>query len=143
WSRNGGATGWGARAASARRAWGRHRAAPLRRSRRRRPGSGPGSAPAWALVAAGGPPPPRPAPGPGAALPRPGLGPCAEPSSVYGIDNLVYGAYSVLRTRRERGAAMNVAIEVSGLRKAFGAVDVLDGIDLSVRRGTVHALRGP
>src|SRR5699024_12805124 len=38
---------------------------------------------------------------------------------------------------------MNVAIEVSGLRKAFGAVDVLDGIDLSVRRGTVHALLGP
>ena len=38
---------------------------------------------------------------------------------------------------------MNVAIEVSGLHKAFGAVDVLDGIDLSVRRGTVHALLGP
>ncbi len=38
---------------------------------------------------------------------------------------------------------MNVAIEVSGLHKAFGAVDVLAGIDLSVRRGTVHALLGP
>ena len=38
---------------------------------------------------------------------------------------------------------MNVAIEASGLHKAFGAVDVLDGIDLSVRRGTVHALLGP
>src|SRR5699024_8735357 len=125
------------------RTWRPHRAPPHRRSRRRRPRSAPGSAPAWAPVAAGGPPPPRPAPGPGAALPRPGLGPCAQPSSVYGIDNLVYGAYSVLRTRRERGAAMNVAIEVSGLRKAFGAVDVLDGIDLSVRRGTVHALLGP
>ncbi|WP_277051312.1 ATP-binding cassette domain-containing protein [Ruania albidiflava] len=38
---------------------------------------------------------------------------------------------------------MNVVIEVSGLHKAFGAVDVLAGIDLSVRRGTVHALLGP
>ncbi len=38
---------------------------------------------------------------------------------------------------------MDAVIEVSGLRKAFGAVDVLCGIDLSVPRGTVHALLGP
>ena len=38
---------------------------------------------------------------------------------------------------------MDVAIEVSGLRKSFGAVEVLSGIDLRVERGSVHALLGP
>jgi ABC-2 type transport system ATP-binding protein len=35
------------------------------------------------------------------------------------------------------------AIEVRGLRKSFGDHTVLDGIDLSVTRGTVFALLGP
>lgn len=35
------------------------------------------------------------------------------------------------------------AIEVSGLRKSFGARTVLDGIDLEVEAGTVFALLGP
>ncbi|WP_179804546.1 ATP-binding cassette domain-containing protein [Micromonospora purpureochromogenes] len=35
------------------------------------------------------------------------------------------------------------AIEVSGLRKAFGDKIVLDGIDLEVRAGTVFSLLGP
>jgi len=35
------------------------------------------------------------------------------------------------------------AIEVSGLRKAFGDKAVLDGIDLDVRTGTVFSLLGP
>jgi len=35
------------------------------------------------------------------------------------------------------------AIEVNGLRKAFGSQVVLDGIDLEVRRGTITALLGP
>ncbi|MGK5683472.1 ATP-binding cassette domain-containing protein [Actinoplanes sp. URMC 104] len=35
------------------------------------------------------------------------------------------------------------AIEVSGLRKAFGNKTVLDGIDLTVRAGTVFSLLGP
>jgi ABC-2 type transport system ATP-binding protein len=35
------------------------------------------------------------------------------------------------------------AIEVSGLRKAFGDKVVLDGIDLDVRAGTVFSLLGP
>ncbi|MGN9806114.1 ATP-binding cassette domain-containing protein [Micromonospora sp. L32] len=35
------------------------------------------------------------------------------------------------------------AIEVSGLRKAFGDKTVLDGIDLDVRAGTVFSLLGP
>jgi ABC-2 type transport system ATP-binding protein len=34
-------------------------------------------------------------------------------------------------------------IEVAGLRKAFGPVTALDGLDLSVPRGTVCALLGP
>lgn len=38
---------------------------------------------------------------------------------------------------------MDTAIEVRGLRKAFGAVEVLSGIDLRVERGAVHALLGP
>src|SRR5699024_6957768 len=93
-------------------------------------------------VAAGGRPPPRPGPGPGAGLPRPGLGPCAQPSSVYGIDKLVYDAYSICRTQT-KGVVMNVAIEVSALHKPFGALAVLGGIDLRVERGSVHALLGP
>ncbi|ORT58890.1 ATP-binding cassette domain-containing protein [Streptomyces sp. CB03238] len=35
------------------------------------------------------------------------------------------------------------AIEATGLRKAYNDVLVLDGIDLRVERGTVHALLGP
>ncbi|WP_280837634.1 ATP-binding cassette domain-containing protein [Micromonospora sp. A200] len=35
------------------------------------------------------------------------------------------------------------AIEVSGLRKAFGDKTVLDGIDLDVRAGTIFSLLGP
>jgi len=35
------------------------------------------------------------------------------------------------------------AIEVSGLRKSYGGTVVLDGVDLSVRAGTVTALLGP
>lgn len=38
---------------------------------------------------------------------------------------------------------MEPAIEVRGLHKSFGAVDVLSGIDLQVDRGAVHALLGP
>ncbi|WP_194927446.1 ATP-binding cassette domain-containing protein [Catenulispora pinisilvae] len=35
------------------------------------------------------------------------------------------------------------AIEVSGLRKAYGGKTVLDGIDLSVPQGSIYALLGP
>lgn len=38
---------------------------------------------------------------------------------------------------------MNLAIEVTGLRKRFGPTEVLDGLDLSVAAGTVFALLGP
>jgi branched-chain amino acid transport system permease protein len=36
-----------------------------------------------------------------------------------------------------------MALEVQGLSKHFGGVKAVDGIDFSVRRGTVHALIGP
>ena len=35
------------------------------------------------------------------------------------------------------------AIEARGLRKSYGDVDVLEGVDLSVERGTMFALLGP
>src|SRR5215217_3464175 len=35
------------------------------------------------------------------------------------------------------------AIEVRGLRKSYGSVQALDGVDLTVRRGEVLALLGP
>ena len=38
---------------------------------------------------------------------------------------------------------MTYTVSVSGLRKAYGEQVVLDGIDLSVERGTVFALLGP
>jgi len=40
------------------------------------------------------------------------------------------------------GGAAN-AIEVRGLRKSFGRTTALDGLDLSVRSGEVHAFLGP
>ena len=35
------------------------------------------------------------------------------------------------------------AIEASGLRKRFGPTKALDGLDLTVRTGEVHAFLGP
>src|ERR1700677_3422890 len=40
-------------------------------------------------------------------------------------------------------AVMTNAIEVSGLRKSFGATKALDGLDLTVQAGEVHAFLGP
>ena len=37
----------------------------------------------------------------------------------------------------------NLAIEASGLVKTFGAVRAVDGVDLSVRRGSVYGVLGP
>jgi ABC-2 type transport system ATP-binding protein len=42
-----------------------------------------------------------------------------------------------------RSAAAPPAIEVRGVRKAYGGVTALDGVDLEVRRGEVLALLGP
>ena len=38
---------------------------------------------------------------------------------------------------------MTVAIEVSGLRKAYGGLEAVRGIDFDVRRGEVFGLLGP
>ncbi|HMC37898.1 MAG TPA: ATP-binding cassette domain-containing protein, partial [Actinomycetota bacterium] len=38
---------------------------------------------------------------------------------------------------------MAAAIEVKGLRKSYGDVEAVKGIDLSVGEGTVFALLGP
>jgi len=40
-------------------------------------------------------------------------------------------------------AAGDTAIQVRGLRNAFGSVKMLDGVDLDVATGGVHALLGP
>ncbi|MGY3615163.1 amino acid ABC transporter permease/ATP-binding protein [Bradyrhizobium sp. USDA 10063] len=48
------------------------------------------------------------------------------------------------RARRTATIARNnVAVEVKGLRKSYGAQSVLDGLDLTVRVGEVIALLGP
>jgi ABC-2 type transport system ATP-binding protein len=39
--------------------------------------------------------------------------------------------------------ASDLAVEATGLRKAYGKVPVLDGVDLSVERGSVYSLLGP
>ncbi len=44
---------------------------------------------------------------------------------------------------RRAGATEERVLHITGLAKHFGGVRALDGVDLSVRRGTVHALIGP
>jgi ABC-2 type transport system ATP-binding protein len=39
--------------------------------------------------------------------------------------------------------AMSDAITVEGVRKAYGEKKALDGLDLTVARGTVHGVLGP
>ena len=46
------------------------------------------------------------------------------------------------RTARNVGAA-TAALEVRDLRKSFGGVRAVDGVDLTVKSGTVHGLIGP
>jgi ABC-2 type transport system ATP-binding protein len=48
-----------------------------------------------------------------------------------------------MSTPADPRSAPDLAIEVHGLRKAFGDTTVLDGVDLEVARGTVYALLGP
>lgn len=38
---------------------------------------------------------------------------------------------------------MDAVIRTAGLRKNFGSVAALDGLDLSVEAGTVHGFLGP
>ena len=56
----------------------------------------------------------------------------------------IEGAAPPLPLLAERGeASLEVALEISGLKKYFGGLKALDGVDMAVRRGTVHALIGP
>jgi branched-chain amino acid transport system permease protein len=41
------------------------------------------------------------------------------------------------------GTSSEIALEITGLAKHFGGLKALDGVDLAVRRGAVHALIGP
>ena len=43
----------------------------------------------------------------------------------------------------EQPGAAGLAISVRGLRKSYGSVEAVRGIDLEVRRGEVLALLGP
>ncbi|MET1016084.1 MAG: ATP-binding cassette domain-containing protein, partial [Leifsonia flava] len=38
---------------------------------------------------------------------------------------------------------MNTVVDITGLRKTFGRVTALDGLDLSVAAGEVHGFLGP
>ena len=54
------------------------------------------------------------------------------------------GAVPRLPLLAERGTeSTEIVLEVKGLAKHFGGLKALDGVDLSVRRGSVHALIGP
>ena len=56
----------------------------------------------------------------------------------------VTGAVAPLPLLARRGEATAEAVlDVAGLAKHFGGLRALDGVDLKVRRGTVHALIGP
>ncbi len=56
----------------------------------------------------------------------------------------IEGSVEPLPLLSERAAASNdYVLKVEGLAKHFGGVKALDGVDLAVRRGTVHALIGP
>ncbi len=57
---------------------------------------------------------------------------------------VIDGAVPPLPLLAERGtASAEVAMEITGLAKYFGGLKALDGVDMAVRRGTVHALIGP
>jgi ABC-type multidrug transport system ATPase subunit len=41
------------------------------------------------------------------------------------------------------GSAGDIAVRVSGLRKSYGALEALAGVDIEIRRGEVFGLLGP
>jgi branched-chain amino acid transport system permease protein len=57
---------------------------------------------------------------------------------------VITGAVTPLPLLSQRGADnVDIAMRIEGLAKHFGGLKALDGVDMSVRRGTVHALIGP
>src|SRR5690606_26299806 len=69
--------------------------------------------------------------------------PSAQPNRVGGrhlcVCHLLFRPYTPLR----REITMDPTILVRGVRKSFGALEVLTGVDLTVDPGMVHALLGP
>ena len=56
----------------------------------------------------------------------------------------IEGAMPPLPLLSQSGAvSTEVALGITGLAKHFGGLKALDGVDMAVRRGTVHALIGP
>ena len=53
------------------------------------------------------------------------------------------GAAAAAAGADRRRPPPRVALDIKGLAKHFGGLKALDGVDMAVRRGTVHALIGP
>jgi branched-chain amino acid transport system permease protein len=59
-------------------------------------------------------------------------------------DRSIAGDVAPLPLLGEVGTATaEVVLQIAGLAKYFGGLKALDGVDMAVRRGTVHALIGP
>jgi len=57
---------------------------------------------------------------------------------------VITGTVTPLPLLSQRAAASaEAALQIDGLAKHFGGLKALDGVDMAVRRGTVHALIGP
>jgi len=57
---------------------------------------------------------------------------------------VITGAVTPLPLLSQRGADnVDIAMRIEGLAKHFGGLKALDGVDMAVRRGSVHALIGP
>ncbi len=58
--------------------------------------------------------------------------------------SVITGAVTPLPLLGQRGIeTADIAMRIEGLAKHFGGLKALDGVDMAVRRGTVHALIGP
>jgi hypothetical protein len=69
-----------------------------------------------------------------------------EPSSkadAAGSRGGVPGATAVSRATAGNGATMDLFIETRGLTKQFAGFIAVQGVNLRVRRGSIHALIGP
>jgi len=74
------------------------------------------------------------------------------PDGIWGFVNLATGRWRAKAKVRAAGPALQLVpatvggdtvLEVKGLSKYFGGLKAVDGVDISVRRGSVHALIGP
>jgi branched-chain amino acid transport system permease protein len=74
------------------------------------------------------------------------------PDGIWGFVNLATGRWRAKAKVRAAGPALQLVpatvggdtvLEVRGLSKYFGGLKAVDGVDISVRRGSVHALIGP